>query len=144
MVFFVAIGVRGGLGFLFGVLFGIFGLIVTQWVIPGNWAPPMWMIVVVAAVSASSAGFLAWFKPESRWRVAAVGLGLALVGGIAGAWIGYWYSEIVYPEGVRNPQLVATTVRSTPVMPFVTFAAMFSTALGAVYYAFRLWRYNED
>ena len=140
----VALGIRGGLGFIFGVLFGIAGLMLTFWAVPEGWVPPIWLVVIVTGVGASIAGFLAWLKPESPWRVMWLGLLLALAGGVAGAWLGYLYGEVVYPEGVRNVQLISTgRLQSPAVVAFITGAAIFTTAVGSIYYGFRLWRYHE-
>lgn len=139
----IALALRGGLGILFGVLMGIMGFLGVWWLVPGFFTPPMWLLVNTAGLAASIAGFLAWYKPEATRRVSLVGLALALAGGIAGAWLGYWYGTVAYPGGVRNVLLVATTLRSPAVMPFITGAALFSTFFGSIYYAFRLWRYHE-
>lgn len=140
----IAAGIRVGLGFLLGLLFGIMGLVFTFWVVPGNYAPPLWLIVIVTGIATSFAGFLAFFKPESPWRVVAIGFALAMVGGIVGAWIGFGYAKLAYPDGVRNIYLVSTPdLRSPAVMPFITGAALSATALGAIYYIFRFRRYRE-
>ena len=115
----------------------------TFWVIPGFYTPPMWMLVMTTGSASSIAGGLAFLKPEATWRVMSTGLALALVGGIVGAWIGFVYAQIVYPEGVRNVMLVSRSVRSPAIMPYITFASIFSTGIGAAYYGFRAWRYHE-
>ena len=139
-----AFGIRAGLGFIFALLFGIAGLILTFWILPEGYVPPMWLLVTTTGVAASIAAFLAWLKPESNWRVVFYGLLLALAGGIAGGWVGFGYSKIVYPDGIRNVMLVSgPKLSSAPVVVFITGAAIASTALGSIYYGFRLWRYHE-
>ena len=143
MEYILALGLRGGIGLIFGILFGIAGLVFTFWVIPGFYTPPMWLLVVSTGFASSIAGFLAFLKPETRWRVIGTGFALAVIGGMIGAWIGYVYAQIVYPEGVRNVLLVSRSVRSPAIMPYITFASIFSTGIGAVYYGLRAWKYHE-
>ncbi|MDP6451876.1 MAG: hypothetical protein QF898_01095 [SAR202 cluster bacterium] len=138
-----AIGLRGGLAIIFGLLFGIAGLVITFWVIPGLYTPPMWLLVFPIGVSSSFAVFLAYFKPETPWRILAIGLLIAVAGGLIGGWFGFFYAKIAYPDGVRNVLLVSRSVRSPAIMPFITFATIFSTILGGLYYGFRAWRYHE-
>ncbi len=128
---------------IFGVMFGITSLIITFAVVPGYYTPPLWLLVLSTGFGASIAGFLAFYKPETPWRVAAKGFGLAIIGGFIGGWIGYWYAQTFYPDGVRNVLLVARSVRSPAITPFIASAALFSTGIGAIYYAFRAWRYHE-
>ena len=143
MEFAITLIIRGGLGIILGIFFGIAGWFFTFWVVLGNYTQPLWLLVNVAAVFAASAAFLAWFKPESGLRITAIGLLLAVVGAFIGGWLGFGYGQVAYPDGVRNPQLVATSLRSPVVMPFITGAALAATGLGSGYYALRLWRYNE-
>ena len=143
MEYILALGLRGGIGLIFGILFGIGGLVVTFWLIPGFYTPPMWLLVMATGIASSIAGGLAFLKPEATWRVMSTGLALALIGGIIGAWFGFIYAQIVYPEGVRNVLLVSRSVRSPAIMPYITFASIFSTGIGAAYYGFRAWRYHE-
>ena len=138
-----AIGIRGGLAFILGILFGIAGLLVTFWVIPGLYVPKMWQLVFATGASSSIAVFLAYIKPETTWRVLAIGLLIAVVGGLIGAWFGFFYAKVFYPDGVRNVMLVSRSLRSPAIMPYITFASVFSTVLGGMYYGFRAWRYHE-
>lgn len=138
-----AMAIRGGLSLLFGLLLGIASLLITRSIVPGL-SISMDMLVWAAAVAATVAAFLGWLKPESGRRIILIGLALALVGGIIGSWLGFWYGEIAYPDGVRNVRMIASgNLRSPAVWTFITGAAIFSTAFGAVYYGFRLWRYRE-
>ena len=68
-----AIGLRSGLALLFGVLFGIAALVLFFFVLPGLYTPPMWMLVFVTGTGSSVAGFLAYFKPETNWKIVATG-----------------------------------------------------------------------
>jgi hypothetical protein len=141
--FFFAIAIRSGLSFLFGLLFGFGGLMVARSVIPGfSWS--MEQLVWAAGIGAGIAGFLAWLKPEANRRIISIGFVLAIIGALAGSWLGYWYGEVAYPDGVRNVMFVSTgNLRSPAVWTFITGAAIFSTIFGAIYYGFRLWRYHE-
>jgi hypothetical protein len=138
-----AIGLRSGLALLFGVLFGIAALVLFFFVLPGLYTPPMWMLVFVTGAGSSVAGFLAYFKPETNWKIVATGFLFAMGGGVIGAWFGYFWAQAFYPDGVRNVLLVARSVRSPAIMPFITWASIFTTVLGGGYYAFRAWRYHE-
>ena len=103
----------------------------------------MWMLVFVTGTGSSVAGFLAYFKPETNWKIVAIGFLFAVGGGVIGAWFGYFWAQAFYPDGVRNVLLVARSVRSPAIMPFITWASIFTTVLGGVYYAYRAWRYHE-
>lgn len=140
----IAIGVRAGIGLLFGFFMGITALIVSFWVLPGLYTPPLWMILVIVTIGCSAAGFLAYFKPETGRRTMLIALLVAAVGAYVGAWLGYGWGEIFYPEGVRNVRLIAYgDVRSPPVMSFITWSTIGSTLSGGIYYVFRAWRYHE-
>ncbi len=139
----LAILIRGGLGLILGILFGIAGLVLARWIVPGL-RVETWILVVMSGAGASVAGFLAFLKPEATWKVIWTGVALAFIGGIIGAWGGYGYGQIVYPDGVRNVQFVAYgDARSPAFVTFVTGAAVVSTAFHGIYYAYRLWRYHE-
>ena len=143
MEYILALGLRGGIGFTFGVLFGISGLVFTFRIIPENYMPPIWLLVLATGSASSVAAGLAFLKPESTWRVMSTGFALALIGGMIGAWTGYLYAQLAYADGVRNVLLVSRSVKSPAITPFITFASLFSTGIGAAYYGFRAWRYHE-
>ena len=71
---FFAIALRGGLGFILGLVFGIGGLILALAVVPGL-VPPVWTLVVLAGAGSGVAAFFSWFKPEANWKVKTIGLG---------------------------------------------------------------------
>ena len=138
-----AIAIRGGMGFIFGLLFGIGGLILALVVVPGL-IPPVWTLVVLAGAGSGIAAFFSWFKPETNWKVKTIGLALALAGGLAGAGLGFLWGQISYPEGVRNVRFVAYgDVTSPAVFTYIVGATALSSVMGGIYYAFRLLRYNE-
>ena len=140
---FFAIALRGGLGFILGLVFGIGGLVLALAVVPGL-VPPIWTLVVLAGAGSGVAAFFSWFKPEANWKVKTIGLSLALAGGLAGAGLGYVWGQFAYPEGVRNVRFVAYgDLRSPAVFTYIVGATALSSVLGGLYYAFRLLRYNE-
>ena len=140
----IAIGVRAGIGLLFGFFMGITALIVSFWVLPGLYTPPLWMILVIVSVGCAAAGFLAYYKPETGRRIILLSLLVTAIGAYIGAWVGFGWGEIFYPEGVRNVRLIAYgDVRSPPVMSFITWSTIGSTISGGIYYVFRAWRYHE-
>ena len=137
-----ALFIRGGMGFLFGFFIGIVAMMLTFWTYPGT--APIWLLVFTVGIGASFATFLSFLKPEVPNRVMAIGLGISLVGGIVGSWLGFFYAEVVYPDGIRNVYFISYgTVRSPAVVAFVMGAAIVSTITGSIYYAFRLFRYHE-
>ena len=137
------LGLRGGIGFIFGVLFGIAGLVFAFWIIPEDYAPSVWLLVLATGSASSVAGGLAFIRPESSWRAMSSGFAVALIGGMIGAWIGYLYAQTAHPIAIRNVLLVSRSVKSPAIAPFITFASLFSTGLGAAYYGLTAWRYHE-
>ena len=139
----IAVVIRGGLGLILGIGLGIAGLLFTYWVYP-TYTPPMWFLVFMVSVFASLAGFLAYFKPEANGRVILISLLIAFIGGMAGAWAGFAYMQVFIPEGVKNVRFIfAPDPRTPAVFVFINGAAIGAASLGAIYYAFRAWRYNE-
>ena len=53
-----------------------------------------------AGIGASIGGFVGWLRPEDTLVLKAATLGLALLGGMAGAWGGLTYGSEVYEKGV--------------------------------------------
>ena len=143
MQYVLAVGLRGAIGFIFGVLFGIAGLAFALWILPDYYALSMWLLALATGSASGVAGGLAFLKPETSWRVVAIGFALASTGGMFGAWLGYQYGQLVYPDSVWRVLLVLRSVRSPAVAPFITFASLFSAGFGAAYYGFRAWRYHE-
>lgn len=140
----LAIGIRGGFGFILALVTGILGFLAVWWFVPtGPYVPPMPLLVSVVGVTAAVACFFAWINPDAPRGATYITLALAMAGGMVGAWVGWWYGRMAYPEGVRNIYLVASTLRSPPVFASVTGAAIASTLTAAAYYAFRAWRYHE-
>ena len=142
-MYFLALVLRSGVALVFGVLFGIAGLLVTNSVWPGPVAP-MWLMVCMVGGFSASAAFAGYLKPEARWRVMWLGLLFVMAGGFLGAWLGFWYGQAAYPEGVRNIRFVfAPDLKSPPVFAFINGATVGATLLGGLYYGLRVWRYRE-
>ena len=140
----LAVAVRAGLGLIFGILLGIVALIVTFWVVPGLYTPPIWMLVLTTSLGCSVLGFITYFKPETAWSTMLKSLLVVPVGAPLGGWFGFGWGEAFYPEGVRNERFVAYgDIRSPPVMAFVVWSAVGSTFAGAIYCTYRAWRYHE-
>lgn len=140
----LAIIIRAGLGLIFGFLCGLFALIATFWITPSTYNPPLWILALTTAAGCSASGFLAYYKPETPWRIVLSTFVIAIVGSYIGAWVGYWWGETFYPEGVRNVRLVAYgDIRSPPTIMFIVWATIGSTISGGAYYAYRAWRYHE-
>jgi hypothetical protein len=56
--------------------------------------------VLGAGIGAGIGGFVGWLVPEDTRAMKAVTLGLALLGGLAGAWGGLTYGTTLYERGV--------------------------------------------
>lgn len=139
----LSLAIRGGVSIVFGVLLGLAGLLMSKVVYPGL-VPPMWLMVTMVGVFSACAAFVSYLKPESRRDVVLLGLFLVSVGGLLGAWAGFWYGEVQYPDGVRNVRFVfSPSLTSPPVFAFINGATLGSTVTGGAYYAFRLWKYRE-
>lgn len=140
-----ALALRGGLSFLLGLLFGIAGLFIVHFVffnVP-VFRVTLLMMALGAGFGTGVAAFLAWLKPEASRGVITIGLALALGAAMIGAVAGYMYTEIFDAE-VRNVTQISTGYLKSPaVWTYVMGGTLFSTAMGAVYYSFRLWRYHE-
>ena len=140
----IAVAVRAGLGLIFGILMGLLALIALFWALPATYTPPMWMLVTAAAVGCVVSGFISYYKPETALRIRLKTLLVVFIGAYIGAWFGFLWAEVFYPEGVRNVRLIGVGgVRSPAVMIFILWSAVGSALAGAVYYAFRAWRYHE-
>jgi hypothetical protein len=141
----LAVFVRSGLGLLFGLFMGLAGLIVAALVSPGGlYSLPLWLLVTAIAIGCSISGSLSYYKPETSWDKVGKSVLIVVAGALIGAWIGVWWGDVFYPEGVRNERLVAYgDFRSPPNMARITWSAIGSTVTGGVYYMFRAWRYHE-
>ena len=145
MELFFAMALRGGLSFLLGLLFGIAGLFIVHFVFFNFpfFRVTLFLMALGAGFGVGVAVFLSWLKPESTNDVKIIGCALAFGTAIIGAIGGYYYTEI-YNIEVRNVTQISTGYMKSPaVWVYIIWATILSTALGAVYYGFRLLRYHE-
>ncbi|MDA0770226.1 MAG: hypothetical protein O2821_08400 [Chloroflexi bacterium] len=143
MAFFMAMGLRGGLSFIFAMIIGFAGFVVAG-ATGHSAAVEIEWFVWGTSIGAGTAAFISWLKPETRYQIIFVGLIVAFSGAILGSWLGLWYGEAAYPDGVRNVRFAFSgDARSPAFWTFITGAALLSTLFGAIYYGFRLWRYHE-
>ncbi len=145
MEIFFAMALRGGLSFLLGLLFGIAGLFLVHFVFFNFpfFRVTLFLMAVGSGLGVGVAVFLAWLKPEASIDVKIIGCVLAFATAMIGAIAGYYYTEI-YDIEVRNVTQISTGYLKSPaVWVYVTWATLLSTALGALYYGFRLLRYHE-
>jgi hypothetical protein len=85
-------------------------------------------------------GFGGWLNPDVARPVIFLGLGVALLSGLAGAWLSFYYGGIFQPEksfewtSPQAPRLVVTVVG----------AGVGANILPMLFYVCRLWRYREQ
>ena len=143
MANFMAMSLRGSISFILGILFGFAGFVVAGATGHSVSVDIEWF-VWSTGIGAAAAAFFSWLKPEAVYRIIFISLLLALVGAMLGSWLGLWYGEAAYPDGVRNTMFAfSSDARSPANWTFITGAAISSSLFGGIYYAFRLWRYNE-
>jgi len=141
--FFLAMGLRGGISFILSLIFGFSGFLIAG-ATGHSVAVDIEWFVWGTCIGAGSATFLAWLKPEAKYKIIYISLAIAFAGAMLGSWFGLWYGESAYPDGVRNTRFAfASDARSPANWTFIFGAAMISSIFGAVYYGFRLWRYHE-
>ena len=136
-----ALFIRAGLAAIFGFMFGTMFMIGTFWVIPPVIIPPMWVLSLSVGFGCGLAAFICFLKPEAKISINVLTFFVASLSGILGGYLG---SILADPEGVRNVRLVATSITSPDVAPFVYMGTFLSTAFTSAWYAYRLWWYNED
>jgi len=98
-------------------------------------------LIVGAGLGAAIGGLIGWFKPESPRFVKWSTLGLVLIGGLAGAWIGWQLGPIIYPEGLYRPG--GSIYNAPPYYVALLGAGIGANVLAMMFYSFRLWRYRE-
>ena len=136
-----ALFIRAGLAAIFGFMFGTMFMIGTFWVIPPVIIPPMWVLSLSVGFGCGLAAFICFLKPEAKISINVLTFFVASLSGILGGYLG---SILADPEGVRNVRLVASSITSPDVAPFVYMGTFLSTAFKSAWYAYRLWLYNED
>ncbi|MEC7837052.1 MAG: hypothetical protein VX982_06065 [Chloroflexota bacterium] len=136
-----ALFIRAGLAAIFGFMFGTMFMIGTFWVIPPAIIPPMWALSLSVGFGCGLAAFICFIKPEANISINLLTFVIASLSGVFGGYLG---SLLADPEGVRNVRLVASSITSPDVAPFVYMGTFISTVFTSAWYAYRLWLYNED
>ena len=136
-----ALFIRAGLAAIFGFMFGAMFLIGTFWVVPPIIVLPMGVLSLSVGFGCGLAAFVCFFKPEAKMTINLTTFLIACLSGVIGGYLGSIMSD---PEGVRNVRLVASSITSPDVTPFVYMGTFISTAATSAWYAYRLWLYNED
>ena len=136
-----ALFIRAGLATIFGFMFGAMFMIGTFWVVPPIIILPMWLLSISVGFGCGLAGFVCFLKPEAKTTINLTTFLIACLSGVIGGYLGSIMSD---PEGVRNVRLVASSITSPDVTPFVYMGTFISTAFTSAWYAYRLWLYNED
>jgi len=136
-----ALFIRAGLAVIFGFMFGMLFMVGSFWVIPRTIIPPMWALSLSVGFGCGLAAFICFLKPEAKRAINLTTFAVACLSGMLGGYLG---SLLADPEGVRNVRLVASSLTSPDVAPFVYMGTFISTASTSAWYAYRLWMYNED
>ena len=107
--FLLVVVVRGTLGLSIGATLGVTGYLAIVWFF---WTPT-WSInelfalrVVGVGVGAATGGFIGWLNPGDSRPSVLITLGLAVIGGFAGAVGSAVYANSAYPEALSASQAV--------------------------------------
>ena len=92
------------------------------------------LLVSGAGIGAGIGGFLGWLRLEGGRSTMFTVLGLALVGGLAGAWGGAMYGRIVYEQALYSKAAQESTILGAAV------AANTLPLIASIYWA---WRYRR-
>ncbi len=135
-----AIAIRAAFG-LFLAMFLSVGGFYAGWVSsPPGPTLPISFLIWGSGLGAAAGGFIGWFKPEAPRTVNAIHLALALIGGLAGAWVGWQLGPLLYPEGLYRP---GGTSRAPPFVVAVLSAGGGANLLTSAFYLLRMWRHRE-
>jgi hypothetical protein len=136
-----AVVIRAGFGLLLGMFLSVAGFYAGWFWSPPGPTLPAFPLIAGTGLGAAAGGFIGWFKPEVARTIIAIQLGLALMGGLAGAWVGWELGPVLYPEGLYRP---GGTVSAPPFVVAVVAATGGANILVSGFYTFRLWRYREN
>lgn len=95
-------GLRTVFGFFLASVLGVVGFF-AGWIL---WNPSLGTAfgcifrVCGAGIGTSIGGFVGWLRPEDPRTIKVATFGLALLGGLAGAWGGHLYGVALYEEGL--------------------------------------------
>ncbi len=135
-----AIVVRAVFGILLGLLLSVAGFFAGWFSSPPSATLPILFLVCGSGLGAAAGGFIGWLKPEAARTVIGIHLGLALMGGLAGAWVGWELGPVLYPEGLYRP---GGTFRAPPFVVAVVAAAVGANLPTSGFYLLRMWRHRE-
>ncbi len=135
-----AIALRSVFGLLLGMFLSVAGFYAGWFSSPPGPTLPVFFLICGSGLGAAAGGFLGWFKPEAARTVTGIHLGLALMGGLAGAWVGWELGPVLYPEGLYRP---GGTTRAPPFVVAVVAAAGGANLLTSGFYLLRMWRHRE-
>ena len=135
-----AIVIRAVFGLLLGMFLSVAGFYAGWFSSPPGPTLPVSLLIGGSGLGAAAGGFIGWFKPEVARTVIAIHLGLALMGGLAGAWVGWELGPVLYPEGLYRP---GGTFRAPPFVVAVVAASGGANLLTSGFYLLRMWRHRE-
>ncbi len=135
-----AIALRSLFGLLIGMFLSVAGFYAGWFSSPPSPTLPILFLICGSGLGAAAGGFIGWFKPEVSRSVIGIHLVLALMGGLAGAWVGWELGPVFYPEGLYRP---GGTFRAPPFVVAVVAAAVGANLLTLVFYLLRLCRHRE-
>lgn len=136
----VVIILRMVFGLIAACVLGLVGFLVGWFVSPGGADISIPILLCGIGLMAGLGGFVAWLNPDVARPVILLGLGGALLSGLAGAWLSFYYGGIFQPEksfewtSPQAPRLVVTVVG----------AGIGANILPILFYVYRLWRYREQ
>jgi hypothetical protein len=127
-------------GLLAACFLGFIGFFVGWAISPGGAAISTPVLISTIGVVAGLGGFGGWLKPDAARLVIFLSLCVALMGGVAGSWLSFFYGEMFQPErsfewtSPQAPRMVVTIVG----------AGVGANILPLLFYLYRLWRYREE
>lgn len=135
-----AIALRSVFGLLIGMFLSVAGFYAGWFSSPPGPTLPTFFLIFGSGLGAAAGGFLGWFKPEVTRTVIGIHLVLALMGGLAGAWVGWELGPLLYPEGLYRP---GGTSSAPPFVVAVVAASIGGNLLPSGFYLLRMWRHRE-
>ena len=137
----LAVILRAAFGLLVAMFLAFLGFFAGWFSSPPGPDLPAVMLVSGAGLGAAVGGLIGWFKPETPRHVNWINLGLVVIGGLAGAWVGWELGPVIYPEGLYRPG--GSIYNAPPFYVAIVGASIGANSLALLFYSFRLWRYRE-